>query len=113
MKRGEMGVWGSGWGGSRAGLFLSLASSTLVPMVGFACSSHYPGRVALLRSLAARLSSPLIEFRYIKPPGQGTILTIKHSIFSTLHETGGVQLAQLMVIGYLFKLPQVSLHWFW
>lgn len=73
-------------------LLLLVASSTLVPVVGFACSSHYPGRVALLRLLAARLSSPLIGFPYIKPPGQGAILPIKHSIFSTLLETGGVQL---------------------
>lgn len=47
---------------------LFVASSTPVPVVGFACSFHYPGHVALLRLLAARLSSPLIGFRYIKPP---------------------------------------------
>lgn len=92
---------------------LFVASSTPVPVVGFACSSHYPGRVALLRLLAARLSSPLIGFRYIKPPGRGAILPIKHSIFSTPLEAGGVQPALRMVIGYLFKLPQVGLHWFW
>lgn len=82
-------------------------------MVGSACSSHYPGHVALLRLLAAQLSSPLIGFRYIKPPGHGAILPIKHSIFSASLQAGGVQAALRMVIGYLFKLPQVGLHWFW
>lgn len=67
----------------------------------------------LLRLLAAQLSSLLIGFRYIKPPGQGAILPIKHSIFSTPLKAGGVQPAPPMVIGYLFKLPQVVLQWFW
>lgn len=83
------------------------------PCSWLACSFHYPGHVALLRLLAAQLSSPLIGFRYIKPPGQGAILPIKHSIFSTPLKAGGVRPALRMVIGYLFKLPQVVLLWFW
>lgn len=83
------------------------------PCSWLACSFHYPGHVALLRLLAAQLSSPLIGFRYIKPPGQGAILPIKHSIFSTPLKAGGVRPALRMVIGYLFKLPQVVLHCFW
>jgi len=68
---------------------LFVASPVAVPMVGFACSSHYPERVALLRTLAAWLSSALIGFRYIKPPGQGAILPVKRSIFSTPLGAGG------------------------
>lgn len=62
--------------------------------------------------LTAQLSSPLIGFRYIKPPGQQSILPIKHSIFSAPLTAGGVQPARQMVIGYLFKLPQVGLTGF-
>lgn len=115
MKGGERsGDWGASqmYISLRGRLFLLFtASSATVPVVGFARSSHYPGRVALLRLLAAQLSSPLIGFRYIKPPGQGAILPIKHSIFSTPLKAGGVQPELRMVIGYLFKLPQVGLHW--
>lgn len=37
-----------------------VASPVAVPMVGLACSSHYPGHMALLGLLAAWLSSSLI-----------------------------------------------------
>lgn len=88
---------------------LFVASSAAVSVVSFACSSHYPRHVALLHLPPARLSSPLIGFRYIKPLGQGAILPIKHPIFSAPLKAGGVQPALRMVIGYLLKLPQVGL----
>lgn len=91
---------------------LFVASSAAVSVVSFACSSHYPRHVALLHLPPARLSSPLIGFRYIKPLGQGAILPIKHPIFSAPLKAGGVQPALRMVIGYLLKLPQVGLCWF-
>ncbi|MEQ2214177.1 hypothetical protein XENOCAPTIV_016923 [Xenoophorus captivus] len=87
-----------------------------VSRAGFSCCCcphgwlHYPGHVVLPRLLAAWLSSSLIGFGYIKPPGQGAILPEKYSIFSPSLEAGGVQAALWMVIAYLFRLPQVDLR---
>lgn len=71
---------------------LFVASSAAVPVVSFACSSHYPRHVALLHLPPARLSSPLIGFRYIKPLGQGAILPIKHPILALLSKLVGFNL---------------------